>query len=317
MPNPIFSFFTRKKPSSSSSKPLKDFYDEWFTTLKTTLLPLLHQSLYSSSPTLLSSHVDILLDHILSYYTSLDLTAVNHRQTAVAHLLFPSYRNSIEKPFLFLGDLHPYLFTNLLRAFLEDSDDDDCDMGFHVKVEKERIFDMGYGSKGEKGRFFDMGYGLKLEKESLFDEPWQVVMAWKDPPKNLTGRIEQIECGLRLMVPALVNRLRKVQGDFVVMVAEEWVKCEGKKERFEIKDVLDREMEELTSVFTDANRLRKSVIQEIVSSLSVYQAALFLQGLAQILVGFRDQELVNEFEKCKQPVSSTTSERSAQDPGIV
>ncbi|OMO62145.1 hypothetical protein CCACVL1_23009 [Corchorus capsularis] len=35
----------------------------------------------------------------------------------VSHILFPSWRNSLEIPFLFVGDIHPYLFTNILDQF--------------------------------------------------------------------------------------------------------------------------------------------------------------------------------------------------------
>ncbi|GAV67261.1 DOG1 domain-containing protein, partial [Cephalotus follicularis] len=251
--------------------PFKDYYADWFNTLKTTLLPLLHQSLSNSSPTLLSSHVDLLLQHFLSYYDTLDVSASHD---TISDLLFPSWRNSLEKPFLFLGDLHPYLFTNLLRRFLDiESDEED----------------------NENDGFEQLGG----DQNASFFRQWQVVMAWKDPSKNLMTRIEQIECGLRLMVPALVARLREVQADFVKMVAEDWVKCEGKKENFGVGEAMKVDMEEVVSVFVDANRLRRSVISEVVSELSVYQAALFLEGLAQFLVGFRDKELLRRFNRCR------------------
>lgn len=128
-------------------------------------------------------------------------------------------------------------------------------------------------------------------------------MAWKDPAKNLMTRIEQIECGLRLMVPALVGRLRKVQSCFVGVVANDWMKCEGRKEKMGVGEAMKVEMEEMVCVFVDANRLRRSVIAEIVGALSVYQAALFLESLAQFLVGFGDQELLGEFERCKKPIT--------------
>jgi hypothetical protein len=63
------------------------------------------------------------------------------------------------------------------------------------------------------------------------------------------------------------------------------------------------EMEELVTVFLHANRLRRSVISDIVAALNVYQGALFLEGLAQFLVGFQDKNLLREFERCKTPIS--------------
>ncbi|XWS61950.1 hypothetical protein CRYUN_Cryun07bG0168500 [Craigia yunnanensis] len=106
-----------------------------------------------------------------------------------------------------------------------------------------------------------------------------------NPSENLIVRIEQIECGSRLMVPSLVSRVKKVQGGFVGRVAEKWAACEGKKKAFE--EALKVQMEEILGVFVDANRLR-SVIIEIVNATDVYQGALFLEGLAQCLVGFKD-----------------------------
>ncbi|OMO52426.1 hypothetical protein COLO4_37211 [Corchorus olitorius] len=113
--------------------------------------------------------------------------------------------------------------------------------------------------------------------------------------------IEQIECGLRLMVPALVSRMKKVQAAFVGRVAEKWVSCDGKK--IAMEESVKVEMEEMLGVFLDANRLRKSVITDIVNATDVYQGALFLDGLAQFLVGFKDPELLGEFQSCKIPIT--------------
>ncbi|GMP47815.1 hypothetical protein CsSME_00015392 [Camellia sinensis var. sinensis] len=40
-----------------------------------------------------------------------------------------------EHHFLFLGDIHSYLFTNLLRSFLNDEDDNE--IGFQIKGDSE------------------------------------------------------------------------------------------------------------------------------------------------------------------------------------
>ncbi|KAH7549586.1 hypothetical protein JRO89_XS13G0052800 [Xanthoceras sorbifolium] len=276
MPKPFSSLFSRSKkplPGPSQTLSFTEYYTNWFNTLNNTLLPLIHQSLSSSSsstPTLLCSHVDILLQHLLSYYDTLDLAA---SQEHLPQLLFPSWRNSLEIPFLFLGDLHPYLFTNLLRSFLDQEEDDDDD------------------TAEDDDEFLDI------------HRPWQVVMAWKNVSKSLMAHVEQIECGLRLMVPALTNRIKKVQGGFVGRIAENWVGFyEGKREGIKsvIEEAMKEEMVEMVTVFMDANRLRKSVITEIVSALTVYQAALFLEALAQFLVGFRDPDLIAEFKRTKE-----------------
>ena len=194
----------------------------------------------------------------------------------VAQLLYPEWRNSLEKPFLWLGDFHPYLFTNLLRSFLDDGDDDDDD-GDH-----------------------EVG-----ETCSFCDTPWQILMAWKNPSETLMARIEQIECALRLMVPALVARVRNAQLGLFDRVATDWGLFQGKREgaKAVIGKAVMGQMDEMLGVFLDANRLRKSVLAEIIGETNVYQAALFLEGLAQFFVGFRDHELLSEFERCTVPIN--------------
>ncbi|WCJ25985.1 Protein INAPERTURATE POLLEN1 [Euphorbia peplus] len=250
---PLFSVFTTRKKHPTI--PFKNYYTDWFTTLKNPLLPLLTQSLSSPSSTaLLSSHLNLLLHHFLSYYDALDL-AVTTDPNNLPHLLYPSWRSPLEKPFLFLGDLHPYIFPNLVRSFLEQENGYDEDM-----------------------------------RSLVLDEPWPVTMAWKAPPTRLIVKIEQIECGLRLMVPALSDRVKKAQAGFVARVGDDWVDCGGRKDKVGVKEAVAAEMEDLVSAFLDCNRLRRNVISEIVGVLNLYQGALFLEALAQFLVGFRDSE---------------------------
>ncbi|PSS09730.1 Protein INAPERTURATE like [Actinidia chinensis var. chinensis] len=243
-------FFNRNK----TSRPFKDFYAEWIDTLKTTHLPLLRYCLSSSSSEALAALVDIIHHHFNSYYADLDLAASND----VAQLLFPFWRNPLEIPFLWLGDLHPYLFANLLRSFLNEEE------------------------TGETG--FEFGENL-----SFFDRRWNVVKAWKSPSKGLMSKIEQIECGLRLMVPEIMARERHAHKVFVERLGEDWGK-------FEVRRAA--KMDEMTGAFIDVNRPR-SVLADIMSATSVYQGALFLEKLAQFFVGFRGRELVGEFERCK------------------
>ncbi|KAL3818195.1 hypothetical protein ACJIZ3_004100 [Penstemon smallii] len=251
-------FFNRKKSSPTTSRPFKDFYNEWHATLSITLLPQLRHALssFSISPTLLSSHVDATHHHFQSYYTALDAAA----SSDVASTLFPSWRNSLESPFLWLGDLHPYLFTNLLRSFLDQDDQDPTP---------------------------------RAAAQEFLERPWHVEVAWRSPSKALTMKVDQIECGLRLMVPALAARARHAQKKLVESVGADWRRKEG------VKAAVEAEMEELVGVVVDANRLRRSVLADVLSVTSVYQAAMFLEAFAQFLVGFRDEKLVKEFEKCQ------------------
>ncbi|KAL9667003.1 hypothetical protein QQ045_001348 [Rhodiola kirilowii] len=269
--------FTRKK----SNRPFKDYYAEWLSTLKNTLLPLLAESISSPTPipSLVATHVESLHQHFQSYYDALDLAATQD----VSQLLFPEWRNSLEKPFLWLGDFHPYLFTNLVRSFLEDDEDEGED-----------------GGDGD----WDWERSIKEVRQNLeiFGRSWKIAMAWKNSSKGLVSRIDQIECGLRLMVPALVSRWRGAQAGLIERVGAEWVSVEGRKEggrKALIGQAMSAQMEELVSVFADANRLRSSVLSDILSALNVYQAALFLEGIAKFLVGFSDPDLLAEFERSK------------------
>ncbi|KAG7616946.1 Protein INAPERTURATE POLLEN1 [Arabidopsis thaliana] len=270
-----FSFFSRKKPS----RRFNDFYEDWSKTLTENCLPLLRQSLSSAaSASVLSSNVDLVLRHLVLYYETLDLAADHN---TIPYLLFPSWRNSLETPFLFLGDIHPYLLTNLLRSFIDrenqDSDDED----------EETSLD-------------------------LVNQPLKMTMAWKDPSDELVKRIDQIECTMRLMVPGLMDRMRKTQRSFVARVSESWVSSYqvGKKKKLtatvatastSVDEAAKIEMEELVNIFVDANRLRKSVIMDIVGATSEHQAALFLEGLCQFLAGFKDQILLQDFEILSLP----------------
>lgn len=270
-----FSIFSRKKPS----RKFTIFYSDWSKTLTETHLPLLRHSLSSAaSATVISTNVDLVLRHLVSYYEALDLAADSN---TIPYLLFPTWRNSLESPFLFLGDIHPYLLTNLLRSFIDrenqDSDYED----------------------------------LKLDLVNQ-QQPLKIATAWKDPSDELVTRIDQIECTMRLMVPVLMDRVRKTQRGFVSRVSENWVLgYQGAKRKktttnpvtaiSPVDVAAKEEMEELVSVFVDANRLRKSVITDIVGATNEHQAALFLEGLCQFLVGFKDQLLLQDFELVALP----------------
>ena len=91
------------------------------------LTPPIHLPLLSSQ----YPRIETIHRHFQSYYETLDIAASNN----VAQLLYPDWRNPLEKPFLWLGDLHPYLFTNLLRSFLDDTSEDDEDDADSVVVQ--------------------------------------------------------------------------------------------------------------------------------------------------------------------------------------
>ncbi|TQE12764.1 hypothetical protein C1H46_001637 [Malus baccata] len=338
-------FGRKKSGSSGGNRHFKDFYADWFNTLNTTLLPSLQNSMSESDSSLthLSTQVETLHRHFQSYYDALDLAAAND----VAQLLDPDWRNPLEKPFLFLGDLHPYLFTNLLRSFLNQNDSDD---------------DEDYDNDSLTVQFADAQDRDRDQLEVLFDRPWHIATAWRSQSYDLMGKLEQVErvgpfspfdaakyflatsmeikmiscveiyeeatgnkCsltklwgasitssgvlsgsspqvrGLRLMVPALVARARDAQAAFLEHVGRNWDYGSG-LQKAAVAEAMAEQNEEMVGVFVDANRLRRSVLVEILGTTSVFQAALFLEGLAQFLVGFRDPELLAQFDLCKTPL---------------
>ncbi|XP_068306820.1 protein INAPERTURATE POLLEN1 [Pyrus communis] len=277
-------FGRKKRGSSGGNRHFKDFYADWFNTLNTTLLPSLQNSMSESDSSLthLSTQVETLHRHFQSYYDALDLAAAND----VAQLLYPDWRNPLEKPFLFLGDLHPYLFTNLLRFFLKQNDSED---------------DEEYHNDSLTVQFADAQDRDRDQLEVLFDRPWHIATAWRSPSYDLMGKLEQVERGLRLMVPALVARARDAQAGFLEHVGRNWDYGSG-LQKAAVAEAMAEQNEELVGVFVDANRLRRSVLVEILGATSVFQAALFLEGLAQFLVGFRDPELLAQFDLCKTPL---------------
>lgn len=124
-------------------------------------------------------------------------------------------------------------------------------------------------------------------------------MAWKNSDNSLGHKVEQMECTLRLMVPSIVARARDAQGALVDKLAVGWSNGGG---NLKVDDVVGEVVDELTCVFLDANRLRRSVLADIMGSLNVYQAALYLERLAKFYVGFRDSKLLSQFKKSKLPL---------------
>ncbi|XP_004488172.1 protein INAPERTURATE POLLEN1 [Cicer arietinum] len=267
------SVFNRQKhPSSSTTtRPFKEYYTEWFNTLKNNLLPLLRRSISTDSLTLLSTHVELIHQHFQSYYHTLDSAATSNP----SQLLHQDWRTSLEKPLLWISDLHPFLFTNLARSFLDEETDPDDEISISSS---------------------------SLVSVSSENRPWQIAMAWRNPSETLITRMEQIECGLKSIVPTLTERLARAEGVFVERVVGDWFKCRERgdnKGKVILGGDVDVYLEEFVSVLVYANRLRRSVLVDIISAATVYQAALFLEGLAQFLIGFKDHDLVFAVQHCK------------------
>ncbi|CAN6461095.1 unnamed protein product [Victoria cruziana] len=278
----------------ANSCVFKDFYQEWLQDLKA-LLPLLQQAITSAVRLLnfetpvthtrfkamaspaeaLATHVQMLHQHFQAYFNALDHAA----QQDVTQVLCAEWHNSIEKPFLWLGSWHPAVFSNLLRAFISNNNN------------------MTHGSISCMSNFTNND---PRKQQSSF--------AWTHPSPQLFRHMEQIDRGLRLMIPAILSRMRDVQISFVGRIGSDWVTSissrggEGTVQEM-VTDIAAEKLEELTSIFIDANRQRRSVLAEIIGALDIYQSALYLEGLAKFIIGFRSPGLVHDIERSKLPVS--------------
>ncbi|XP_027338369.1 protein INAPERTURATE POLLEN1 [Abrus precatorius] len=261
--------FNRQK----QSRAFKEYYAGWLSTLKNNLLPLLRRSMGGESPTILSTNVELLNQHFQAYYYVLDAVATSDP----LQLLSQEWRNSLEKPLLCLGDLHPFLFINLARSFLQEETDNNED----------------------DDKDFPLPLPLPLPDNSqTIDRPWQVSLAWRNASEVLNSRMDQIEFGLRVIVPTLTDRLKRAEDAFMDRIVGDWFPCRDRKgaAHAAVSANLKGHLDELVNVFLYANRLRRNVLSDIISATSVYQAALFFEGLAQFLIGFREAELVYALE---------------------
>ncbi|KAG0454027.1 hypothetical protein HPP92_025331 [Vanilla planifolia] len=275
----------RRNGGKKNTCLLKDFYADWLENLRSTLLPLLRQSISLASSSIVdespscpvsligamaSTSVDVLASNVRSlhahfdaYFQALDLAAGQD----VTQVLSPGdWRSPLEKPFLFLGDFHPAILTILLRSFLDPS----------------------------------------FRSISVPSSSYPFSRAWKDPSRDLIAKVEQIERGLRLIVPTLVQRLRDVQKVFFEAAVDSWVaghqRVEASSEVPE--DVIKSHLRELECIFGDANRLRRSILGEILAAIDVYQAALFLESLSNFVIGYSDEDVIREYEQRKRSSSN-------------
>lgn len=133
---------------------------------------------------------------------------------------------------------------------------------------------------------FRVGYDLDFNKDGQFvQKQWQIATAWKNPSESLKPRVDEIERGLRLMVPALLDRMKAAQMHFIDCLATGWPENDGGEATAVVGEAASAEMEEVARVFMDVNRLRHSTISEIIGATTVYEAALFLQALARFVIG--------------------------------
>ncbi|CAH8348301.1 unnamed protein product [Eruca vesicaria subsp. sativa] len=102
-----------------SKKPLtvNELYTEWSKNLTEYCLPLLRESIYSDPRAIVpDTDVDNVMYYLIHHYETLITSSDNN---TIRHILFPSGN---ETQLFFIGDIHPCLFTCLIRSLI-DSDE--------------------------------------------------------------------------------------------------------------------------------------------------------------------------------------------------
>ncbi|CAH8359587.1 unnamed protein product [Eruca vesicaria subsp. sativa] len=224
---------------------LDGFYTEWSEHLtKNCIRTLRHFPTNDTN--------DTVLGDIRSYYDTL-----NHYATkdTILYFLFPSWRsNSLETPILFLGDIHPRLFTNLIQSFMDDDG-----------LNQDPILTFSNLAAWEE---------LSSELENTINET----------VSRLLGEMKEAQDGfIRRFSSKFVSSFLGSWSGTVVMDTATLVTTTDQDDGAMI-------MEELVRIFREANKLRKDTITSIVGVLNMNQIALFLESVCKFLAGFKHQD---------------------------
>lgn len=136
--------------------------------------------------------------------------------------------------------------------------------------------------------------GLSLDE----DHSCKIATAWRDPSNELMKKVDEIERKMGPIVTDLLDRMREAQKRFLENWVSSYQSQEGKQRKtvmettasvVEVDEAAKDSMQELVSIFMEANGLRKSVINDIVAATSSDQKALFFEGVCKLLAGFKNQ----------------------------
>ncbi|CAH8392942.1 unnamed protein product [Eruca vesicaria subsp. sativa] len=212
---------------------------EWSHTIKETCIPLLRPG---SSPPLLKEAIDALVEDILSNFTSSDAASISD-------LLSASECKYLDTPFLFQGDIHPYLLTNLFRIFIHLAKPKNLDGEEHVAID------------------------LCMDEEQ---------------EDELLKRVEQIDRRVRIMGDEILGRFKLAQIRLLTQEVENSMHTheEAKMEKKLEDESLKKEIE---GIFKDANLLRSSVLISIMEATTNHQGTLYLQLLCDMIIAFKNK----------------------------
>ncbi|KAI4338486.1 hypothetical protein MLD38_023540 [Melastoma candidum] len=273
------------------TRKFEDFYVEWIDALDVTLLPVLNGSGAGITEAFLASHVDRIHQHFQNYYTALDAAVISCPHRHLPLLLHPPWFSPLQVPFLFLGDLHPFLLTTLLRSFVLDRDDEDG----------ETDLDEDGGQSDMKSPpseyYHEEGPDDDDDAREIHDVHRRMATAWKRPSGVLISRIGEMERWVRRMVPDLTSRVRVSQHRFAEKLGKRLDMYEEDGNGLGVREAAEEEMKEMVTAFLEGNRLRRSVMEEIMRATDAYQAASYFQALGQFIVGLRDKKVVEKSEQ--------------------
>ncbi|CAA7060081.1 unnamed protein product [Microthlaspi erraticum] len=225
-----------------------DFYGVWSKTVTETCLPLFSSADPASE---LSTRITFILCSLQWYYETLNAYAKEDSKT-ITNLLFPSWRDSLEKPILFLGDIHPFLLTNILRSLINRVNQD----------------------AGKNPATSEDPYVELLKKT-----------------EELEGEIESsVSHLLDRMSKAQIRYAARFSDNWVSSYdSSQWRTVMEMTAASMAKEEI---MKELVGIFVDANLLRMKLIKDIVDATSgqiLMLASLFLESVCRIFYGFKDQ----------------------------
>ncbi|KAF8118498.1 hypothetical protein N665_0005s0255 [Sinapis alba] len=231
--------FRRDRPFNQ----LDGFYTDWSEHLTINCLPLFRG--FSSD-----AINDAVLHDIRSYYDTLDYYA---NKDTILYLLFPSWRsNSLETPILFLGDIHPHLFTSLVHSFIDDD-----------ALKQDLIYN--YNNLAAD---WSLNLGNTVKETVL-----RLLGAMRKAHDRFVKRFSD----------KWVSSFRLSQSETVLMETATSVTMDQDGGGGEI-------MEEFVRIFRKANQLRKNTITNIAGVLNVNQRALFLESVCKLLAKFKHQD---------------------------
>ncbi|CAH8359598.1 unnamed protein product [Eruca vesicaria subsp. sativa] len=222
---------------------LDGLYTEWSEHLTKNCIPLFRQSQRSDV-----NNATVLRD-IHSYYDTLDHYA---NKDTILYFLFPSWRsNSLETPILFLGDIHPRLFTDLIHSFI-DQDPMICSTYSDLAAWEDLSLKLGDDINVTVSRLLGEMKGAQDGFVKRFSDKWV---------SSFLGS----RSGTVVMETATSVTTDQDGGGEMIM-------------------------EEFVRIFREANQLRKNTINSIVGVLDMNQLALFLESVCKFLAGFKHQD---------------------------